>query len=181
MRRKLWIIYSMLSINHGIKPECFSSPTTLSLKGKRPGDINTQVFGSCPPSSFAHFTEHPICYKNTCFAPSRKPVSLNAFIFANNAVSTLQTARVSHPKGDHLKPGKTPNFACVLPLLRRNEIQTLCIAELGLWAQPVCVLHSGSNLLLLPRKNSSEVAGRKGCFPGSPQKLHCVCPIGAQL
>lgn len=178
MRRKLWIIYSMLSINHGVKPKCFSSPTTPSLKGKRPGDINNWVFGRCPPGSVAHFTEYPILYKNTCFAPFRKPVSLHPFIFATNAVSTLQTARVRHPKGD-LIPGKTPNFACALPLFRRNEIQMLCTAGRGLWAQPRCVPFSGSDLLLLPRANSSEADGYKGCFPGAPQKLHCVCPIGA--
>jgi len=54
-------------------------------------------------------------------------------------------------------------------------MQTLCTAELGLWAQPVCMLNSGSKLLLLPRKNCSEVAGRKGCFPGTSLCLSSWC------
>lgn len=167
MRRKRWIIYSTWSINHGVKPKCFSSPTALSLKGKRPGDGNNWVFGRCPPDSFAHFTEYPIL---TCFAPFRKPVSLNPFIFATNAVSTLQTARVRPPKGD-LKPGKTPNFACALPLFRRNEIQLLCTAGRGLWAQPRLCLVLGAISCFSPEQTARRQAVRRGVSLGLPRNF----------
>lgn len=117
----------------------FFSPPILVLKGKRPGNIDI------PVSGFSHFTEYPIPCKKTCFAPFRNPLSPNAFIFANSAISTLQKARMKL-----VKSVKTPNLPAFFPYL--GEMKSRCFELLSFGAQPVCVLGSGSNLLLLARK-----------------------------